>query len=161
VLLYGGLHYINEIKDLIKSYQSLGKVFPKTSLDIEIDISNRKTEDKTKIYDTGFVKPTVEDVRAYCRERRNTIDPEAFIAHYEARGWRLPGNLKMKSWKSAVITWEKNSIGKPAISAEEARKNAKREAEVERQIEQARARQNREVPAIPIPGFEGKELKSV
>lgn len=50
--------------------------------------------------------PTIEQVQQYCSERKNGIDPEAFIAYYETRGWML-GKTKMKNWKSAVITWEK------------------------------------------------------
>ena len=44
---------------------------------------------------------------AYCRERNNGIDPEAFVDHYEARGWRYNGNVAMKDWKAAVRTWER------------------------------------------------------
>lgn len=53
-----------------------------------------------------FVPPTVEEVRSYCAERNNGIDAEAFVAFYESKGWMI-GKNKMKSWKSAVITWEK------------------------------------------------------
>lgn len=54
-----------------------------------------------------FVKPSVEEVRAYCRERNNVVDPEAFVAHYESNGWRV-GRNPMKDWRAAVRTWEKN-----------------------------------------------------
>ncbi len=52
-----------------------------------------------------FVKPTVEDVRAYCRERGNSVDPESFVNFYESKGWMV-GKSPMKNWKSAVHTWE-------------------------------------------------------
>lgn len=54
-----------------------------------------------------FAKPTVSEVAAYCLERKNGVDAEAWIAHYESNGW-LVGKNPMKSWKHAVITWEKN-----------------------------------------------------
>lgn len=54
------------------------------------------------------IPPSVQEVEAYCKERKNGIDAEHFIAFYEARGWML-GKSKMKNWKSAVITWEKNT----------------------------------------------------
>lgn len=60
---------------------------------------------------TGFVPPTVEEVSAYCAERRNSVDPEAFFAHYDANGWMI-GKTKMKKWKSAIVTWEKNNFQK-------------------------------------------------
>lgn len=53
-----------------------------------------------------FKPPSAEEVAAYCLERNNGIDPEQFIAFYESKGWMI-GKNKMKSWKSAVITWEK------------------------------------------------------
>jgi hypothetical protein len=53
-----------------------------------------------------FVVPTLEEVKAYCLERRNGIDAEAFIAFYTSKGWKI-GSQSMKDWKSAIITWEK------------------------------------------------------
>lgn len=55
-----------------------------------------------------FVPPTVEEVRAYCLERGNGIDPSLFVDFYEARGWTA-GRGKMRNWKAAVRTWEKRN----------------------------------------------------
>lgn len=52
-----------------------------------------------------FVPPDVEQVRAYCRERGNNIDPEAFVDYYASKGWTV-GRAPMKDWKAAVRTWE-------------------------------------------------------
>ena len=65
-----------------------------------------------------FTPPTVEQVTAYCKERKNGIDAERFISYYEARGWKL-GNTPMKSWQAAVRTWEKNKKGNENIKAAE------------------------------------------
>lgn len=54
-----------------------------------------------------FVKPTIEEIDAYCRERNNTIDAESFFNFYESKGW-LVGKSPMKDWKAAVRTWEKS-----------------------------------------------------
>ena len=55
-----------------------------------------------------FVPPTVEDVKAYCDERGSYwVDPEQFVDYYEARGWMLKTG-KMKDWKAAIRTWERN-----------------------------------------------------
>lgn len=53
-----------------------------------------------------FVKPTVEEVRQYCWERRNGIDAERFVDFYESKGWKV-GKEPMRDWKAAVRTWEK------------------------------------------------------
>ena len=52
-----------------------------------------------------FVKPTVEEVNAYCRERNNGINGQTFVDFYESKGW-LIGKNPMKDWKAAVRTWE-------------------------------------------------------
>lgn len=53
-----------------------------------------------------FFPPTVDEVREYCQTRNNGIDPEAFVAFYASKGWKI-GQSPMKDWKQAVITWEK------------------------------------------------------
>lgn len=58
------------------------------------------------------IPPRLEDVKAYCIARKNTVDPEQFINYYEARGW-MAGKVKMKNWHSAMYTWEKNSANNP------------------------------------------------
>lgn len=52
-----------------------------------------------------FTPPTVEEVREYCQERGNDVDPQKFVDHYEANGW-IRGKTKIKSWKACVRTWE-------------------------------------------------------
>lgn len=55
-----------------------------------------------------FSKPTFEDVKIYCSERKNNVDPEKWIDHYTSNGWMV-GKNKMKDWKAAVRTWEKSN----------------------------------------------------
>ena len=77
--------------------------------DIEIDIDGkkRKKDKADKAAHAHFVKPTVDEVRAYCQERRNCVDPERFVDYYEANGWKV-GKSSMKDWKATVRNWEKN-----------------------------------------------------
>jgi len=56
-----------------------------------------------------FVQPTLEEVRAYCRERNRGVDPELWLAHYQANGWRV-GKNPMKDWRASVRTWERNRL---------------------------------------------------
>ena len=51
--------------------------------------------------------PTVDEVAAYCQERGNGIDPEAFVDFYASKGWMV-GKNPMKDWKAAVRTWERS-----------------------------------------------------
>jgi hypothetical protein len=48
----------------------------------------------------------VPDVAGYCAERGNRIDPQAFVDHYAAKGWKI-GTTPMKDWRAAVRTWER------------------------------------------------------
>lgn len=57
---------------------------------------------------TRFVKPTVEEIRSYCQERNNGIDPERFFDFYESKGW-VVGKQPMKDWKACIRTWEKSA----------------------------------------------------
>ena len=54
-----------------------------------------------------FVPPTVCQVSEYCIERKNTVDAETFVNFYLSKNWAI-GKSKMKDWKAAVRTWEKN-----------------------------------------------------
>lgn len=58
-----------------------------------------------------FNKPSLEEVRAYCKERGNTINPQSFIDFYVSNGWKV-GKNAMKDWRAAVRTWEQRDDGK-------------------------------------------------
>lgn len=59
-----------------------------------------------------FTPPTVEEVREYCEERGNNVDPERFVDFYASKGWRV-GNQSMKDWKAAVRNWERENRSNP------------------------------------------------
>ena len=54
-----------------------------------------------------FAPPTLEDVRNYCRERNNIVNPSRWFDFYSSKGWMV-GRNKMRDWKAAVRTWENN-----------------------------------------------------
>jgi DNA-binding transcriptional ArsR family regulator len=55
-----------------------------------------------------FIPPTVEEVKKYCEERNNNVDAENFVDFYTAKDWKI-GKNRMKDWKAAVRTWERNN----------------------------------------------------
>lgn len=71
--------------------------------DISKDISKKKTK--------NIIPPKLEDVINYCNERNNGIDAQYFIDFYESKDWMI-GKNKMKDWKAAVRTWERNNKNK-------------------------------------------------
>lgn len=72
-----------------------------TSIDTSIPVEEKV---KTK----KFVKPTLEEIKEYCAERENFVNPQQFFDHYESIGW-MRGKNKMKDWKATVRTWENNN----------------------------------------------------
>ena len=62
---------------------------------------------------TRFSPPSLDEVRDEVERLGYAVDPERFIAHYESNGWRVGPN-KMKSWKSALVTWHKRQKGEDA-----------------------------------------------
>ena len=71
-----------------------------------------ENDKKENIKRKTFCKPTIEEVKAYCKERNNSVDAEKFCDFYESKGWKV-GKESMKDWKASVRTWEKSSTSKP------------------------------------------------
>lgn len=71
---------------------------------VNVNVINKKENIKRK----SFIKPTLQEVEEYCKERNNNIDPQQFIDFYESKGWKV-GNQSMKDWKACVRTWEKRN----------------------------------------------------
>lgn len=59
-----------------------------------------------------FIPPTLEAVTTYCLERKNGINAHKWHSFYTAKDWMI-GKNKMKDWKAAVRTWEKEDSFKP------------------------------------------------
>jgi hypothetical protein len=55
-----------------------------------------------------FKKPTIQEIKDYCFERKNNVDANKFFNYYEANGWKV-GKNAMKDWQACVRTWEGNS----------------------------------------------------
>ena len=56
----------------------------------------------------NFVKPTVEEIAAFCKEKKININVKKFFLHYESNGSHV-GKNPMKSWKAAVQKWAENN----------------------------------------------------
>ena len=56
-----------------------------------------------------FIKPSLEEIEEYCRERNNQVDAQKFYDFYTSNGWKV-GKNPMKDWRAAVRTWERSDI---------------------------------------------------
>ena len=111
-----GQNQYNEVKvgqNEVKVGQS-GQSFKETETETEIrNGSNEKESVKEKVAKAPtFKKPTLEEVKAYCEERGNSVDAERWMDYYTANGWKV-GRNPMKDWKATVRTWEKGEQRKP------------------------------------------------
>jgi hypothetical protein len=101
--------------------------------------SRKETEEKDKDSVRAgrttrqFQKPSAGELTAYCRERRNRVDPQRFLDHYESNGWKV-GRNPMKDWKAAVRTWERTDLNGDGPAPEAPRVQAEYSA-----LEKARA----------------------
>ena len=56
-----------------------------------------------------FVKPTLEELKAYIAENGYTFPAEAFMDYYESNGWKV-GRNPMKSWQATCRTWQRHEL---------------------------------------------------
>ena len=72
---------------------------------------DRKDESNkaTKLPRPYFVPPTIDEIRAYCVERKNAVDAERFFDFYSANGWKQGRGKPIVDWKAAVRTWERQT----------------------------------------------------
>ena len=109
--LHDVVHDVVQSGDKMCTQVRLGKVIDRKGKDKE-NIEGGQAASRSK-----FVKPSVEEIAAYCAERNNSIDPQQFFDFYESKGWKV-GNQSMKDWKAAVRTWERREKPKKVLPKE-------------------------------------------
>lgn len=95
--------YTNHASSIASEQLSIASSNALTKLTKKTNLKKNNSFKKEK----SFFKPSTEEIKEYCNERNNGINAERFFDYYEARGWMI-GKNKMKNWKAAVRTWEKN-----------------------------------------------------
>jgi predicted transcriptional regulator len=73
----------------------------------EVEATKKETEQGKGGGGKKFVRPTIDEVESYIKEKGYSIDAERFVSYYESNGWKV-GKNPMKDWKMAVVTWSKN-----------------------------------------------------
>jgi len=89
-----------------KQDETLQKRYETVTVTPPEQIQNRTEQNRSD--KKRFSPPAVEEIKKYCIERKNNINPETFIDHYTSNGWMV-GKNKMKDWKASVRTWEKKT----------------------------------------------------
>lgn len=81
-----------------------------TKCNTEID-KDKELKKDTEVIDVSqkrkrFAPPTLDEVKAYCLERGNNVDPQKFYDYFSASEWIDSKGKKVQSWKQKIITWE-------------------------------------------------------
>ena len=88
------------------------EVRPSKSLDIDKNIDKNENI-KKNIKKERFVKPAIEEIEAYVKEKNLNVDPEYFYDYYESNGWKV-GKDTMKDWQATVRNWHRRNQNSPA-----------------------------------------------
>lgn len=98
-------HAIEEEKEIDKDTDIDRDIEEKSTAELPGGAPGAIAPDPKPAKASRFKPPTLEEVRAYCLERGNNIDPEKFHAYYESVKW-YRGKTKIQDWKACVRTWE-------------------------------------------------------
>lgn len=72
--------------------------------------SESKSESKgKKATKAAFVPPTLDEIKAYCAERRSSVNAQKFFDYFDASGWVDSRGKPVLNWKQKLITWENHS----------------------------------------------------
>ena len=93
------------LEELVRAAKEGKETFPPTTPYKEKGETNNN-DSRARARGKPFVKPTVDEVYAYIREKGYAFDASQFIAYYDANGWKV-GRNPMKDWKAACVTWQK------------------------------------------------------
>ena len=77
---------------------------------------SQKSEERSQKKEVGtagkpprlrFIPPSVDEIAAYCRERKNNVDPQKVYDYYAAADWKDSSGKPVRNWKQKIIAvWE-------------------------------------------------------
>lgn len=105
-----------------KTKSNLPSSFLQTSVKPPIHIEEHIEEHKERKIHSRFHPPTPEEIKAYCLERKNQVDPGSWMDYYQANGWKV-GKNPMKDWRAAIRTWERKSFSSGGTNGTRANPN--------------------------------------
>lgn len=96
-----------------------GEPIPDIKPDVNPDDGKEKInkKEKPKRQEKKFIKPTIEEIKAYVFNRNLNVDPEYFYDYYEAKGWKV-GKDTMKDWQAAARNWHRRNLNNPYQQAQ-------------------------------------------
>lgn len=87
-----------------KANQTLSKV--EEEVEVEEEVDKEKTAGATE-RDSGFSKPTLDDVESYFAANCLKGDPSEFYDYYESQGWNKSNGMPVSSWMASARMWHR------------------------------------------------------
>ncbi len=91
-----------------KKYQAEWQKVPPINIDNNID--NITLINKSKDAHS-FLKPSIDQIKAYIKSEQLNVDPEYWFDYYESNGWKV-GKNAMKDWKACLRKWSRSNEAK-------------------------------------------------
>lgn len=94
--------------EIPRNVHGLSKEVPLLDIDIELD---KEIDKDIKKSNSRFTPPILEEIKAYCLERNNHVDPQKFFDYFntpntQGKTWIDSKGNSVKNWKQKIITWE-------------------------------------------------------
>lgn len=70
-----------------------------------------------------FTPPTLEEVKAYVKEKNYNLDVEKFHRYYTESNWRDARGKQVKNWKLKLMVWDRPKFSKPIDNGKQAQKH--------------------------------------
>lgn len=81
-------------------------------------VGENKPKQKKEKKEKTFTPPTLEEIKQYCIERNNGVDPQRFYDYYNAGDWKDSKGKPLKNWKQKMIAvWEEKEKGRSSPAA--------------------------------------------
>lgn len=84
------------------------------------ELTNERENENERTPESGFIPPSVDDVRRYAQENNLQDDADAFVTYYTARDWKHKDGQPLTNFEASYRMWiyrgeqfkEKERVGK-------------------------------------------------
>ena len=94
------------------------KPIPYVNTDINADISNSnylyKEKENYEKKEKGFNPPSLDEVKAYIKEKGYRFNPNDFYDYYASANWHKGDGKPVRNWRQCCATWESHAHGNAA-----------------------------------------------
>ena len=88
------------------SYTEVDKQLPVYTGCIQDVYTDKNSIEKNSKGKDRFIPPTLEEVKAYIKEKGYSVDANKFFQYYSVGHWIDSKGKPVRNWKQKIITWE-------------------------------------------------------